>query len=342
MADFDQNQDQIFQRSYRIALLIVLLLCVVSHLVIQSVLHTQDRDALLINLSGRQRMLSQRITKLALKVYYQPQNLEETLAELRVADSSWAASHYTLYYGNHSLAIPSPRDDELLVLFGKITPHFEKMHRAAQEILAQPKSPQAALDSIQAHESAFLSLMDRITFRFEQLAEHKLNRLSWLEIIILLLTLLTLFLELRYVFRPAYLRLKNYISQIKEKNALLHQQNQTLQVQEQELQNQLEELRVIQNMLEKQQQETLRLNHTLEQRVEERTQELQKRNEQIIQYNFINSHQLRRPLANMMGLVKLIVEEPSAKQKDLFCQHLERATLEMDEIIHQINEAVEK
>lgn len=58
--------------------------------------------------------------------------------------------------------------------------------------------------------------------------------------------------------------------------------------------------------IEKQKQSIQEINSNLEERVHDRTKELEKQNELLIEYSFINSHLLRGPICTIKGLVSLL------------------------------------
>jgi hypothetical protein len=83
-----------------------------------------------------------------------------------------------------------------------------------------------------------------------------------------------------------------------------------------------------------------RINQNLEQRVIERTQELENQNRQLAEYAFINSHLLRGPLSRLMGLINLIeILKLDEHEKDLLL-HLKLSAQELDEVVKKISQAI--
>lgn len=88
--------------------------------------------------------------------------------------------------------------------------------------------------------------------------------------------------------------------------------------------------------------EISRVNFDLEERIKERTSELEIQNHQLAEYAFINSHLLRGPLCRLLGLINLIDHtEIQSKEKDLI-SHLKLSGEELDEVVKKINSAIEK
>lgn len=80
------------------------------------------------------------------------------------------------------------------------------------------------------------------------------------------------------------------------------------------------------------------ININLEALVLERTEQLKLQNDKILEYAFITAHELRGPLARILGLVELAkIKELSADDKLQIMSRLELASNELDEIIRRLN-----
>lgn len=87
--------------------------------------------------------------------------------------------------------------------------------------------------------------------------------------------------------------------------------------------------------LKMQSREIAQMNEQLEQRVVERTRELESRNHQLTEYAFINSHLLRSPVSKIMGLINLM-EVDKASDPEQMMDHLRRSCDELDAIVKKI------
>ena len=83
------------------------------------------------------------------------------------------------------------------------------------------------------------------------------------------------------------------------------------------------------------------MNENLERLVLERTEELKLQNQRLIEYAFFTAHEVRGPLARILGLVELskINQEPEDRIEIL--KRLEVSAYELDEIIRMINRKLE-
>lgn len=80
------------------------------------------------------------------------------------------------------------------------------------------------------------------------------------------------------------------------------------------------------------------INKSLEDRVRRRTEELEKQNEKLAEYAFINSHVLRGPLSRMLGLIGLM--EKSDKKDQELINYLKTSGQELDAVVKKINSAI--
>lgn len=77
------------------------------------------------------------------------------------------------------------------------------------------------------------------------------------------------------------------------------------------------------------------INKGLEDRVRRRTEELERQNEKLAEYAFINSHVLRGPLSRMLGLIHLM--EMTDKKDLQLIDYLKKSGEELDAVVKKIN-----
>ncbi|RUA34380.1 MAG: hypothetical protein DSY77_05655 [Bacteroidetes bacterium] len=78
------------------------------------------------------------------------------------------------------------------------------------------------------------------------------------------------------------------------------------------------------------------LNNNLEQRVIERTQKLNERNRQIAEFTYYNSHKLRAPVANVLGLINVMELTKDGKIDPIVLNHLKTSAMELDKVIYNL------
>jgi PAS domain S-box-containing protein len=94
--------------------------------------------------------------------------------------------------------------------------------------------------------------------------------------------------------------------------------------------------------LKEQRKENIRINNNLEQRVAERTEQLEKQNKQLTEYAFINAHLLRAPVCNILGLVDLLKGHTLDDDQLEVMNYLDNSAKELDEMVMKINRSIKK
>jgi signal transduction histidine kinase/ActR/RegA family two-component response regulator/HPt (histidine-containing phosphotransfer) domain-containing protein len=202
---------------YGFALSFIALALVTSSLVMHFSIRRSAGFERIINLSGRQGMLSQRLTKCALALAQQPSfdASDPRFRELEVSFNDWTRVQAGLQFGDPALGLPARRDTPAIhALFIQMNGFYGNMVQAASKLLAIGRGQAGTAAERKAaagwnalvllhNEQAFLRLMDRITFSFDQEARARNDRLQRLEAIILAVGLLILLLEFALVFRPS-------------------------------------------------------------------------------------------------------------------------------------------
>ncbi|MEO9965757.1 MAG: hypothetical protein ABJF11_08215 [Reichenbachiella sp.] len=82
-------------------------------------------------------------------------------------------------------------------------------------------------------------------------------------------------------------------------------------------------------------------NESLEEKVRFRTQELETQNSQLKKYAFANSHLLRAPLSNVLGLTDIISQSLEPGKENEVALALRKAALDLDTVVKNINRDLE-
>ena len=198
------------------ALLATASLLLISQIIIQLTIINMKDDARVVNISGRQRMLSQKITKCSLGILLADtgENRTAFIVELSKAKELWQQSHEALRYGSKEMHLPGDNSAEVNALYEKMEPHYQAIISSVDYILniAELGQGQSALLDyvlkIRANETEFLKYMDNIVFQYDHESNTKLFHLQVLECTILGIALLVLAFEWRIVFKPAQREIK--------------------------------------------------------------------------------------------------------------------------------------
>ena len=136
------------RRRYRLALSLAAVLVVLNQALVQPSLLLVTTDAPVINIAGRQRMLSQRLAKAALALNTDDGAARgQRLAELDEVLKLWVVSHEGLRRGNPALSLPGRNSSAVEEAFDGLEPYFKRMCDAADRLIrsspgARPDDPE--------------------------------------------------------------------------------------------------------------------------------------------------------------------------------------------------------
>lgn len=208
MPDFPRSQSFFPRRLtllYILALGTVALLSIGGQVVVQELIGQQRADSTVINMAGRQRMLSQRIAKTALEL--QVSVTPETVHELREALDLWEESHALLSSDEYGQGFAEKNSAVAREMYGEIEPARGAIAGAARALVSACESglkPGAdAVAVVLQNEPVFLSGMDAIVGQYEAEATARVERLRRIEMLLITITLSVLTLEGLFIFRPA-------------------------------------------------------------------------------------------------------------------------------------------
>lgn len=290
-----------FTALYIIALSMIAILSITGQVVVQRLLTTIESDAGLVNVAGRQRMLSQRIARLALEM----ERLLETdavpsdkLTQKRTAliesVELWTESHQSL----RTDAIRAANSQDLADRFAILEPHYQAIQEGAssftaQEISASQRSratPNSIASEVIEHSEQFLREMDQIVKLFEIDATKRVANLERIERALLITTLIVLLLEGCFIFSPAIRSLRRLM----ETNA----KNQ-------------DRLRVARD-------------------------EAEKANQHKTHFLARVSHELRTPLHAILGMLHITESRIKSVKTKTYLQHATDATRYLNELVDDL------
>jgi signal transduction histidine kinase len=199
------------KQRYTLALSIIALLAIASQFIIQITAMKGESDSRIVNIAGRQRMLSQRINKCVLGIYGAEniQIRQQYKDELEFSSTLWETSHEGLQSGDAGLGLPGDNSPEIKTLFAGINGYHQTILSAAKRIIERSSDDnlqsemQSDIALIRDSEMPFLKGMDAIVFQYDKEAKDRINVIKQIEFGILLVTLLVLALEARFIFMPA-------------------------------------------------------------------------------------------------------------------------------------------
>ncbi len=219
----EQIAETLGQR-YGIALTIVAILVLGNQVLVQPYLMQLMTDAPLINVAGRQRMLSQRLAKAALA--FESRQGEDAKAyrdEMVQVLGLWCAAQEQLVHGGAGPSRAGQSGTAVHNGLKDLDPYFVQMRDAAQRVIQAGAGdrPDAAtvhqgVVVILDNEADYLRRMDQVVGVYEREARGRvadLRRVGWTVTGLILATLVAIG---RFILRPAARLIRRQISQLRQ------------------------------------------------------------------------------------------------------------------------------
>lgn len=219
------NADRLGRRlasRYFYVLAAIAALIVLDQAVIQPLLVGLNWYAPVINVAGRQRMLSQKLAKAALAIEVADSDAERQLRcdELRETLTQWNDAFSTLRDGNPSRGIQPIQSTEIELQWNRLAPHVLEMRAAAERILANERATgdqtRSSTNAIVQHEAAFLDSMERIVKLMETEAGNAVNQLRICAVAIAGVVISLLLVLGWCVIRPATAALSRQVDNLEQ------------------------------------------------------------------------------------------------------------------------------
>lgn len=215
---------------YSLALGLVACVLFMTYFTMTIQLGNNQADARQINISGMQRMLSQRIAMLALEVA-NPLKADDPLDlshKMQDAIELMQSNHKELI--NHHLNDPMSPEirelfygpdgvDKLVMTYTNIATRYLVTFRShgSEAVVASPLKNEI----VEMANNIMLGPLNAVVYRYQEEAEKKIQRFKMLETMFLCLGLITLILELLFIFRPMALEIVSKTKSLEQSNAEL-------------------------------------------------------------------------------------------------------------------------
>jgi len=210
---------------YVIAITLIAVFSVAAYLSMNFVIKGMDNNAYLVNVSGKQRLLSQYIALDAYRVYSANQTqlydselesvkkrLERNLDEMAHANSMLSSGR--LPDGSKVALSPSIRDiyfDELNLKY-RVQQYLALVRLIT--VLNVDEQKEIIITDIELRSEGILNDLDKVVQLLQQQGEQRLQSIKDTKLVILILTLVVLLLEVLFIFRPMVKRIVK-LSQVK-------------------------------------------------------------------------------------------------------------------------------
>ncbi|MCC5860543.1 MAG: response regulator [Gammaproteobacteria bacterium] len=221
--------------SYLLGLVALALLTVISHGVLLFTVHQTASDATVINVAGRQRMLSQRVTSLSLQLseaiaWEDRDRVAELRDRLESAFALWNSSHLALIERDAAAGLSGRNTAAIIGEFAILDSSYRSVQASIEHILtASADMAQAGvLESIRAsigvltgEVEVYLPRMNAIVGLYERESQRAVFRIELVAWAIGLITLAVLTLEYYFVYEPSFRRMRRQYQVIEDQNTVI-------------------------------------------------------------------------------------------------------------------------
>ncbi len=174
---------------------------------VQRIFSVQNSESEIINLAGRQRMVSQKIVK----EVYNPNKDEKSLSKLKTEVEAWTKIHNNFYDDN---AYSSNRGEVVARLFDELTPYQSAISNAILSAGTLEELSKSA-EIIGENEAHFLPIMDEIVEVLKESSNKRVQYLILLEIFLIFASAIVIVCEFIFIFKPRINRLHSKNEELK-------------------------------------------------------------------------------------------------------------------------------
>lgn len=209
------------EKRYFIGLGLAVCVLLINQVFIQYQLSTITNDAYIINIAGKQRMLSQKINLAFYKIVDSSNRNQQEAISLY---QEWEAAHQKIIYsdlGRDYLKKFSTKNT-----FVSLEKKINYIHTFLSPDYTLIKKK---LDHINQNQASFLVEMDELVGDIENISSKKVTQLRMIEIALFIISILIVLLELLFIFKPIERKLLATIDDLKSSNKTLVLKNEQLE-----------------------------------------------------------------------------------------------------------------
>ncbi|MEL7268985.1 MAG: type IV pili methyl-accepting chemotaxis transducer N-terminal domain-containing protein [Bacteroidota bacterium] len=196
-------------RAYYLLVVSIVLLTITIQTITQYSLNKQSSSALVVNLAGRQRMLSQRL----LNELYSCRYHNCDYADMKLTLTKLVQMNGFLQDGNAALKI-APLDDEyILSRFDKLEPHLNWLYAELKDF---NNFESISFNDVRFRVDRFLVIMDNIVTLLQRKSEKDIKAMMIIELELAIFSIFIIVFELLFIVNPIINRIVNQKKKLTE------------------------------------------------------------------------------------------------------------------------------
>lgn len=251
----DYNVFYRLRKRYLFALSAIAILIISTSTLIKGFQKKQLFDSRVVNVAGRQRMLSQKLTKECVLLSLSPDRNKRVVIRNHI-DSTlvlWINSHEGLIHGDSAMGLPKINSKIIDSMFVSIVEYYSKIVSSTNTILHElHKDPTVDWEILNPHvqrimdnEPKFLHGMDNIVFQYDYEAKNKVNDLMSIELLLMFISLVILVFELIFIFAPTGRYVRRIIAELIDSETIEKNMNKELKRTYKKLEKSQKELKAV-------------------------------------------------------------------------------------------------
>lgn len=214
-----------FIKRYLIAISLVAALSVMAFYFLSLALKASDSTALIVNISGKQRMLSQRIASLSQQYYLKTyinknqvdsQAIKQKLADLiiEISSANKALSSGEIIKGTHLKLSPSIKEYYFGTL--QLNNRVDAYVNISKNIISFSTQNETllALEELLKTSEELLLILNNVVLQYQIEGEENIIKIKSFEVLVLVSTLVVLMLEIIFIFQPMASRISELFQKV--------------------------------------------------------------------------------------------------------------------------------
>jgi PAS domain S-box-containing protein len=219
----------LIKNKYIVVLIFFVVIIIANQIIVQLEVNRQSSDPKTINTAGKQRLYSQQITNIALRIKYAENELiqkKDLLILEKITDTFFRANTFL-----RNINLTNYKRTSIDSLFEISEPYFNNIITSSKEYIRNPKSAvslNSFIKAIEENESQFLNSMDVVVTEYQYISDQRLTILKKVQLFFITFTSVSLIVMFVFIFLPLFrknkaltflnLELKRFKAEVKKKD----------------------------------------------------------------------------------------------------------------------------